>query len=135
MRKALGIREPQDIPGALRPDPLTSQPFAPELQRRDRPHPPRHQPDHPITSPPRAGTRILEERQVHPRAALVVPVEQVVDGRVVLVDGLLDEPQSQDANVEADVLRRVAGDRGDVVDAFELHGRPRIGADGVGWSG
>jgi len=46
----------------------------------------------------------------------------VVHGRVVLVDRLLDEPEPERAGVELDVLRRVARDRGDVVDAFELHG-------------
>jgi hypothetical protein len=45
----------------------------------------------------------------------------VVDGRVVLVDRLLHEPQAEHADVELDVGGRVARDRGDVVDAFELH--------------
>src|SRR5204862_547380 len=44
-----------------------------------------------------------------------------VDGRVVLVDALLDEPQAEHGRVEVDVAGRVARDRGDVVNAFELH--------------
>ena len=41
--------------------------------------------------------------------------------RVVLVHGLLDHPQPERPGVELDVLRRVARDARDVVDAFELH--------------
>ena len=66
-----------------------------------------------------ARARILEERDVGARAALLVGVEEVVDGRVVLVDRLLDEPQTEHAGVEVDVPGRVAGDQGDVVDPFE----------------
>jgi hypothetical protein len=66
---------------------------------------------------PRFG--VLEEGDVRARAALLVCIEEVVDGRIVLVDGLLDEPKTEDARVEIDVARRVGSDRGDVVDAFE----------------
>jgi len=45
----------------------------------------------------------------------------VVDAGRVLVDRLLDHPQAEGARVEVDVSLCVAGDRGDVVDAFELH--------------
>src|SRR5205823_2884613 len=58
------------------------------------------------------------------RRALLVAVEEVIDGRVVLVDALLDHPQAQHADVELDVPGRVRGDRRDVVDALELHHRP-----------
>ena len=58
-----------------------------------------------------------------PGLAALVGVEQVVDGRVVLVDRLLDDPEAEHAHVEVDVPRRVAGDAGDVVDALELHAR------------
>ena len=64
---------------------------------------------------------VFEEREVRPRRPRLVGVEQVVDGRVVLVDGPLDHPQAEDADVELDVGRRVARDGGDVVDALELH--------------
>ena len=48
----------------------------------------------------------------------------MVDGRVVLVDGLLDEPEPELVGVEVDVALRVAGDRRHVVDAFEFHVPP-----------
>jgi hypothetical protein len=44
----------------------------------------------------------------------------VVDGRIVLVDGLLDEAEPQDSGVELEVAGSVGGDARDVVDAFEL---------------
>src|SRR4029079_11259491 len=96
--------------------------------------------DLPVTGTAAGGARVLEERQVGAgRAllvgveegedgrvaaggALLVVVEEVVDGRIVLVDGLLDHAETERAGVELDVARRVPGDGGDVVDAFELHG-------------
>src|ERR1700726_3505935 len=76
---------------------------------------------HPGAGPPAGGPGILEERQVRPRRAVVVAVEQVVHGRVVLIDGLLHKPHPQHTVVELDVRGRVACDRGDVVYALELH--------------
>ncbi len=75
---------------------------------------------------PRAGAaarrvRVLEERDVRAARATLVRVEEVVDGRVVLVDRLLDEPEAEDAGVEVHVARRVRGDARDVVDPLELH--------------
>ena len=67
--------------------------------------------------------RVLEEGDVGAGIALLVRVEEVVDGRVVLVDRLLHEPQAEQARVELDVSRRVCRDRRDVMHAFELHGR------------
>jgi hypothetical protein len=82
-------------------------------------------PDDPVDhAGPRATLghpRELEEREVGPGAALLVGVEEVVDGRLVLVDGLLHQPQAQHSRVEVDVALAVLGDRGDVVDALELH--------------
>ena len=68
-----------------------------------------------------AAPGVLEERQVHPRRAVLVAVEEVVHGRVVLVDRALDHPQAEHAGVELDVPGGVTGDRGDVVDALEPH--------------
>ena len=59
--------------------------------------------DHARARPPRCGARVLEERQVHPRRAVLVAVEEVVHGGVVLVDGPLDHPQAEHAGVEVDV--------------------------------
>jgi hypothetical protein len=66
--------------------------------------------------------RVLEERDVGAGRALLVGVEEVVDGRVVLVHRLLHHPQAEPVDVVLDVLRRVAGDARDVVDAVESHG-------------
>jgi hypothetical protein len=55
---------------------------------------------------------------------LLVGVEEVIDGRVVLVDGLLDEPEPEDARVEVDVARSIRGDARDVVDAVETDVSP-----------
>ena len=58
---------------------------------------------HAFPGPAAARARVLEERDVRARASLLVRVEEVVDGRVVLVDGLLHEPEPEDARVERDV--------------------------------
>ena len=78
---------------------------------------------HPVAGEPAGETRVLEEGDVGARRPTVVRVEEVVDGRVVLVDGLLDHPQPERVRVELDVLGRVARDARDVMDAVELHGR------------
>src|SRR5204863_7949012 len=57
---------------------------------------------HAAAGPPRARVRVLEEGEVTAGAPLLVGVEEVVDGRIVLVDRLLDEPQAEDADVEVD---------------------------------
>ena len=54
----------------------------------------------------------------------LVGVEEVVDGRVVLVHRLLHEPEAENACVEVDVSRRVGGDARHVVDAVEAHACP-----------
>ena len=88
--------------------------------------------NHPGARAPGAHTRVLEECDVAPRRPVLVRVEEVVDGRVVLVHGLLHEPQAEDARVEVDVPRRIAGDAGHVVDAVETHraqrSRPSLGS-------
>jgi hypothetical protein len=45
----------------------------------------------------------------------------VIGADIVLVDGLLDEPETQGLRVEAVVARRVGGDGGEMMDAGELH--------------
>src|SRR5204863_1874949 len=85
-------------------------------------HPPADPMDHSVAGAARRGPGILEESDVRPGAALLVGVEEVVHGRVVLVDRLLDQPKSQHARVEVDVLAGVARDGRDVVDALKLHG-------------
>ncbi len=102
-------------------DPGRGQPLLPEVDRGLRAHAPDDAMDHAVARAAWARARVLEERQIGAGRARVVGVEEVVDGRIVLVDRLLHQPQSQDADVELHVGGRVAGDRGDVVDAFELH--------------
>ena len=63
----------------------------------------------------------LEEGELGAGAAVLVGVEEVVDGRVVLVDRFLHQPQTQHPRVEVDVVLSVGGDRGDVVDPLQLH--------------
>jgi len=76
--------------------------------------------DHPGPGRAPGGVRVLEEREVGARGAFLVGVEEVVDGRVVLIDRLLDQAQAQHAHIEVDVEGRVPRDRRDVVDSLEL---------------
>src|SRR3954465_6866375 len=122
--EAPGIGESQGgrITEAL--DVLAAQPLGPERQRVVRRDPPTDQVHHPGAGAPRNRARVFKEGDVGPRITGLVRVEQVVDGRVVLVDRLLDEPQAEHPRVEVDVARSVAGDARDVVDAVELHATP-----------
>ena len=121
MLEALGIGEAEAVAVALALGPLAGQPLGPEVERLGGRDPPADAVDHPVTGAPRRGARVLEEGDVRAGAALLVGVEEVIDGRVVLVHRLLHEPQSQYARVEVDVAAGVAGDGGDVMDALELH--------------
>ena len=96
-----------------------SEPALPEVERVVRGDPPLNRMHHSraCTATPRAG--VLEEGDVAARAPLLVGVEEVVDGRVVLIDRLLHEPEAEDAGVELHVPRRVARDARDVMDAVE----------------
>ena len=119
--QALGIGEAQAIAHALVRDALGAEALRPEAQRLlggDARDDPVH---HPGARAARDGARVLEEGQLRAGAALLVGVEQVVDARIVLVDGLGHQSQAQHAGVEVDVARRVARDRRDVVNAFEPH--------------
>ena len=76
---------------------------------------------HPVAGAAARRARVLEEGDVGAGAAALVGIEEVVDGRVVLVHRLLHEPQPERARIELDVRRRIAGDARDVVDSFEAH--------------
>ena len=119
--QALRVAEEEVSVAALRGDAGLAEPPLPEVERLRRGDPPGHPVDHsrPGLPAPRAG--ILEEGDVRAGRAGLVGVEEVVDGRVVLVDRLLHQPEAECARVELDVLRRVGGDAGDVVDALEAH--------------
>ncbi len=115
--EALGIREQQRIVAHLRRDAVVLEVLLPELKRLGRGDPPDDSVDHPGAGNTRRRSRVLEEREIHARRAVLVAVEQVVDRGFVLVDGALDHAHAQHACVELDVARGVAGDRADVVDS------------------
>ena len=77
----------------------------------------------PLPARPRGSPGYSKNVRSLPGMRLRVGVEEVVDGRVVLVDGLLDQPQPQHPHVELDVGGGVTRDRRDVVDPFEPHGQ------------
>ena len=94
--RARAPRDPRTAGGrrrGARPRVLSRQPLLPELEA------PPTRPANvivctiPTPARPATGARVLEEGDVRARAARLVRVEQVVDRRVVLVDGLLDHPQ------------------------------------------
>ena len=66
--------------------------------------------------------RPVEEGDVGAGRCEAVGIEEVIGADVVLVHRLLDEAHAEHALIEAAVPRRVGGDRGQMVDACELHG-------------
>ena len=113
--------EVREEDAAVRRNASTLDPRGPEVQSLRRPDAPDDPMDHPRAGPPGPRTGILEERELRARPAQLVGVEEVVDRRVVLVDGLRRHAQPQHMRVEVDVPGRVARDRGDVVDSLDLH--------------
>ena len=122
----LGVAEAQALTVALGLDALVGEPRRPEVERRGRADPPHDPVDHAVARASERGARVLEEGEVEPGLRVLVAIEEVIDGRVVLVDGLLDHPQPEHARVEVDVGLRVRRDGRDVVDAVELHLVPRV---------
>ena len=61
--------------------------------------------------------RPREEGEVGAGRAHAVGVEEVIGAGVVLVDAALHQAQAEDAHVEVQILLRVTGDGGDVMDA------------------
>jgi hypothetical protein len=90
---------------------------------------------------PGAGDRVLPRRsraagqskKVRSAAGRgdAVAVEQVIGRDVVLVHRLLDQPHAHHLRVEPQIARRVGGDRGEMMDAGELHVAP-LDQDGSG---
>ena len=126
MPQALRVLEGQRSVGALDRDPGAAEALLPEVERRRRGHPPGDRVDHAVPGPPARGAGELEERYVGAGLTLLVGVEDVVDGRIVLIDRLLDQAQAEDPGIEVDVVLGVRGDRGDVMDTFELHRGPLV---------
>ncbi len=54
------------------------------------------------------------------RAGLIAIIE-VIGAGIVEIDGLLHQPQAEGLGVELDIAARIAGNRGDVVDAMVVH--------------
>ena len=119
VREPLGILEAERLAVRLDLVPLGAQPVRPELERVGGGDPPDDGVHHAVSGLSRPRVRVLEERDVGAGVPVLVGVEEVVDRRVVLVHGLLHEPQAEDARVEVDVPRRVGGDARHVVDAVE----------------
>src|SRR5205085_346301 len=104
-------RDDEVVPQALRIlEWDAAHPLPPELERLVGADAPDDRVDHPRARAAALRAGVLEERDVRAGTSGLVRVEQVVDGRVVLVDRLLDEAQAEAARVEGEVLRRVAGD-------------------------
>ena len=120
--KAFRVVEAKPILFADRVDAGGGKAPRPELERLVTGHPERDTVDHPRAGAASGQARVLEEREVCAGASVLVGVEEVVDGGVVLVDGLLDQPEPHHAGVEEDVFGGVGRDRADVVDSVEgLH--------------
>ena len=117
----LGVGEAQRAVDEIERDALVVEALGPEDERllgADAVDDPVH---HARAGPAGDRARVLEEGQVGAGGRFLVAVEEVVDAGIVLVDGLRGQPEAQDARVEVDVAAGVAGDRADVVDAFESH--------------
>src|SRR3954447_18100709 len=68
-----------------------------------------------------------EERQDRAGLARLIAIVEAVGARIIEVDGLLDQPQSEDAGVEVEVAACGTCDRRHVVNAVATHcgGLPR----------
>ena len=122
VREPLRVDEAERLSVGLDLVAFGAQAVGPELERVRRPDAPDDGVHHPVPRLAGPRVRVLEERDVRARVSLLVGVEEVVDGRVVLVHGLLHEPKAQRARVEIDVRRRVAGDARHMVNPLQLHG-------------
>src|SRR5215207_2510036 len=91
---------------ALRLDAVATQALRPEVERCLTGYSPDDLVDHAVAGATGGGAGILEEGEVEARVRVLVAVEEVVDGRVVLVDRFLHQPQAEDADVEVDVRLR-----------------------------
>ena len=118
----LGVGEAQRPLEPLRLDPVALQALLPK-GKRVLGRPPARRSGGPSPAPARPGGTpgVLKEGEVRSGAALLVGEEEVIDGRVVLVDGLLDQAEAEHSRVEVDVALGVLGYRGYVVDSLELH--------------
>ena len=117
--KPLGVLERQPCAIAGNGVRFGCEPTLPEVERRAGGDAPLHRVHHPGAGAAPPHARVLEERDVAARRARLVGVEEVVDGRIVLVDRLLHHPEPEDTRVEVDVPRSIARDARDVMEAVE----------------
>ena len=68
-----------------------------------------------------ADVRPRKEGKDGAGGAVSIAVIEVVGAGIVEVDGLFDEAEAEYAAVEVDILLRIAGDGGDVVNSGDLH--------------
>ena len=94
------------------------QAIRPEVEAGDR-HGERHFADRARAGAAGAHAPPGEEGELGARRAGAVGVEQVIGVGRVLIHRLLDEAHAEDADVEVDVLLRIAGVDGDVVQACD----------------
>ena len=66
----------------------------------------------------RGDIRPWEERNVSSGRSSAIGIEQVIDMRGILVDALLDQPHTQNTNIEIEVLLGIAGNRSDMMNAM-----------------
>jgi hypothetical protein len=67
--------------------------------------------------------RKVEKGDVAAGRSHPVGIKQVIGGNVVLIDGLLDQPQAENLRVKPHIAGGVGGDGGEVMDAGKLHFR------------
>src|SRR5450631_2865408 len=116
----LRVLEPNTAVGTLRLDSLAREPLRPEVECLFRADTEGDAVDHPGPCTSSRHPRVFKEGHISSGAGLLVRVEEVIDGGVVLVDRLLDQPKAEYAGIKSHVARRVGSDGRDVVDAVEL---------------
>jgi hypothetical protein len=72
----------------------------------------------------------IEEGDVAARRGDAVGIEQMIGGNVVLIDGLLDQAQTERLGVEFDIAGRVGRHGGEMMNAGKLHGSSLDSAPG-----
>ena len=113
-----GLPDPRSRAGAARPPPAPGRAARPPRRgaRSSSPAPRWPATRRPVRTMewvPRRSRPTGQSKNVRsvPGAARAVRIEQVVGARIVLVDGLLDQPQPEHARVEVEVAARRSGDR------------------------
>src|SRR6266576_1261314 len=75
-----------------------------------------------VAAAPLRRGRKVEEGEVGAGIGAPVGIEQMVGAHIVLVDGLLDQPHAEQAGIKGQILARLGGNRGQMVNARQLHG-------------